>query len=297
MLGESGTGKEEFAKAIHRASPRKDHPFITVNCGAIPDHLLESELFGYEKGAFTGANQAGKPGKFELANKGTIFLDEIGEMPSQLQVKLLRVVQQMEVERLGGTKTKPVDVRVIAATNRNLQSMVESGLFREDLYFRLNVIPMMIPALRSRKEDILALSDHFIKKFNEEFNANVLGFGKDVKELMLHHSWKGNVRELKNFIEYLFNFIQDGWITLEEAKPIISRKLEVKQQEQSSELPSFSLEQIEKETIEKALIYVKKNDLPMDKASELLNIGRATLFRKIKKYQIDTSSHIDTPAG
>ncbi|SEA35479.1 regulatory protein, Fis family [Thalassobacillus cyri] len=259
--------------------------------------MLESELFGYEKGAFTGANQAGKPGKFELANKGTIFLDEIGEMPSQLQVKLLRVVQQMEVERLGGTKTKPVDVRVIAATNRNLQSMVESGLFREDLYFRLNVIPMMIPALRSRKEDILALSDHFIKKFNEEFNANVLGFGKDVKELMLHHSWKGNVRELKNFIEYLFNFIQDGWITLEEAKPIISRKLEVKQQEQSSELPSFSLEQIEKETIEKALIYVKKNDLPMDKASELLNIGRATLFRKIKKYQIDTSSHIDTPAG
>ncbi|MFG6114796.1 sigma 54-interacting transcriptional regulator [Halobacillus sp. MO56] len=297
ILGESGTGKEEFAKAIHRASPRKDHPFITVNCGAIPDHLLESELFGYEKGAFTGANQTGKPGKFELANNGTIFLDEIGEMPAQLQVKLLRVVQQMEVERLGGTKTKHIDVRVIAATNRNLQSMVEKGLFREDLYFRLNVIPMMIPALRSRKEDILALSDYFIKQFNEEFNANVLGFGKEVKELMLHHSWKGNVRELKNFIEYLFNFIQDGWVTLEEAKPIISRKLEVKQQEQASELPSFSLEKIEKETIEKALIYVKKNDLPMDKASELLNIGRATLFRKIKKYQIDTSSHIDTPAG
>lgn len=297
ILGESGTGKEEFAKAIHRASPRKDHPFITVNCGAIPDHLLESELFGYEKGAFTGANQTGKPGKFELANNGTIFLDEIGEMPSQLQVKLLRVVQQMEVERLGGTKTKPVDVRVIAATNRNLQSMVENGLFREDLYFRLNVIPMMIPALRSRKEDILALSDHFIKQFNEEFNAYVLGFGKDVKELMLNHPWKGNVRELKNFIEYLFNFIQDGWVTLEEAKPIISRKLEVKQQAQASELPSFSLEKMEKETIEEALIYVKKNDLPMDKASELLNIGRATLFRKIKKYQIDISSHIDTPAG
>ncbi|MFG6120061.1 sigma-54-dependent Fis family transcriptional regulator [Thalassobacillus sp. B23F22_16] len=297
IMGESGTGKEEFAKAIHRASPRKEHPFITVNCGAIPDHLLESELFGYEKGAFTGANQSGKPGKFELANNGTIFLDEIGEMPAQLQVKLLRVLQQMEVERLGGTKTIPIDVRVIAATNRNLQSMVDNGLFREDLYFRLNVIPMMIPTLRSRKEDILALSDYFIKQFNEEFQANVLGFGKEVKELMLEHAWKGNVRELKNFIEYVFNFIQDGWITLDEAGPIISRKLEVKPQADKQELPFFSLEKVEKETIEKALIYVKKNDLPIDKASELLNIGRATLFRKIKKYQIDTSSHIDTSAG
>ncbi|MGI8316886.1 sigma-54-dependent Fis family transcriptional regulator [Halobacillus mangrovi] len=293
IQGESGTGKEEFAKAIHRASPRNDQPFITVNCGAIPDHLLESELFGYEKGAFTGANQTGKPGKFELANKGTIFLDEIGEMPTQLQVKLLRVLQQMEVERLGSTKTKPVDIRVIAATNRNLQGMVEDGMFREDLYFRLNVIPMMIPALRSRKEDILALSDYFIEQFNEQFNANVLGFGKEVKELMLNHRWKGNVRELKNFIEYLFNFIQNGWITLEEAESIISRKLDIEKQGQSPS-PSFSLEKMEKETIEKALIYVKKNELPIEQASELLNIGRATLFRKIKKYHIDTSSHFDT---
>ncbi|MEL3972059.1 sigma 54-interacting transcriptional regulator [Rossellomorea oryzaecorticis] len=294
ILGESGTGKEEFAKAIHKASPRKDQPLITVNCGAIPEHLLESELFGYEKGAFTGANQAGKPGKFELANKGTIFLDEIGEMPPQLQVKLLRVLQQGEVERLGGTKTKTVDVRVIAATNRNLQAMVENELFREDLYFRLNVIPMMIPALRSRKEDILALSDYFIKEFNKQFQTQVLGFGKEVKELMINHQWKGNIRELKNFIEYLFNFVQEGWITLEGSGAIISRKLDIKRQERSAYIPSFSLEKMEKETIEKALLYIKKNNLPIEKASELLSIGRATLYRKIKKYQIDTGSHFDT---
>lgn len=288
IQGESGTGKEEFAKAIHLASPRKEYPLITVNCGAIPEHLLESELFGYEKGAFTGASQSGKPGKFELANNGTIFLDEIGEMPPLLQVKLLRVLQQREVERLGGTTPIPVNVRVIAATNRNLQTMVEKSTFREDLYFRINVIPIIIPTLRSRKEDILALSEHFISVYNELFHANVLGFGKDVKEIMLNYSWKGNVRELKNFIEFLFNFISSGWITMNDAGTIVSRKIDIKSKESLVDAPSFSLVETEKEMIERAINYVKENDLNVEKASQLLGIGRATLFRKIKKYQIDT---------
>ncbi|KMY54042.1 hypothetical protein AC623_08720 [Bacillus sp. FJAT-27231] len=287
IQGESGTGKEEFARAIHNASMRKEGPFITVNCGAIPEHLLESELFGYEKGAFTGANRNGKPGKFELAHNGSIFLDEIGEMPSFLQVKLLRVLQEREIEHLGGTAPIPVDVRVIAATNKDLQEMVRMGTFREDLYFRLNVIPIIIPPLRSRKEDILALSEHFTSMFNELFHANVLGVGNDVKQLMLHYPWKGNVRELKNFIEYLFNFIKSGWITMDEAEELIHRKLKVKK-ENIAIKPTFSLIEMEKEMIKKAIEYVRHQHLNIEEASELLGIGRATLFRKIKKYQIDT---------
>ncbi|MBO0996684.1 sigma 54-interacting transcriptional regulator [Bacillus sp. SD075] len=288
IQGESGTGKEEFAKAIHKASMRKEEPFITVNCGAIPENLLESELFGYEKGAFTGANNKGKLGKFELANKGSIFLDEIGEMPQLLQVKLLRVLQEREIEHLGGTHPIPVDVRIIAATNKDLQEMVSMGDFREDLYFRLNVIPITIPPLRSRKEDILALSDHFITKFNELFQANVLGMEIGVKELMINYPWKGNVRELKNFIEYLFNFITNGWITMEEAEALIHRKLSINKQSIPRATSSFSLVEMEKEMIKKAINFVHYHNLNIEDASDLLGIGRATLFRKIKKYQIDT---------
>ncbi|MEZ2661116.1 sigma-54-dependent Fis family transcriptional regulator [Aneurinibacillus aneurinilyticus] len=288
IQGESGTGKEEFAKAIHNSSMRKEYPFVTVNCGAIPENLLESELFGYEKGAFTGANNKGKPGKFELAHRGSIFLDEIGEMPPFLQVKLLRVLQEREIEHLGGTNSIPVDVRVIAATNKDLQEMVSNGDFREDLYFRLNVIPIIIPPLRSRKEDILALSEYFISTFNNLFQANVLGLGKDVKELILNYPWKGNVRELKNFIEYLFNFITHGWITMEEAEALIYRKLEIKKENIHITAPSFSLAKMEKEMIIKALNYVRHHNLNIEDASDLLGIGRATLFRKINKYQIDT---------
>jgi len=287
IQGESGTGKEEFARAIHNASMRKEGPFITVNCGAIPEHLLESELFGYEKGAFTGANSNGKPGKFELAHNGSIFLDEIGEMPSFLQVKLLRVLQGREIEHLGGTASIPVDVRVIAATNKDMQEMVRMCTFREDLYFRLNVIPIIISPLRSRKEDILALSEYFTSMFNDLFQANVLGLGNDVKQLMLNYPWRGNVRELKNFIEYLFNFIDNGWITMEEAEELIHRKLKVKKESISTK-PTFSLLEMEKEMIKKAIEYVRHQHLNIEEASELLGIGRATLFRKIKKYRIDT---------
>ncbi len=287
IQGESGTGKEEFAKAIHFSSPRKEHPFITVNCGAIPDTLLESELFGYEKGAFTGANNNGKQGKFELAHNGTIFLDEIGEMPSLLQVKLLRVIQEREIERLGGSKPIPVNVRIIAATNRNLQSMVDKGDFREDLYFRLNVIPMFIPSLRNRKEDILKISDHLIAIYNKSFSANVLGFEKEVQQLMLNYSWPGNVRELKNFIEYLFNFISEGWITIEKTGDMIRRKLNLHKSVSSEEKRTFSLKEMEREMIKKALKHVDSMNLNIEDASKLLGVSRATLFRKIKKYQIE----------
>jgi sigma-54 dependent transcriptional regulator, acetoin dehydrogenase operon transcriptional activator AcoR len=292
IQGESGTGKEEFARAIHLSSPRKERPFITVNCGAIPEHLLESELFGYEKGAFTGANPSGKPGKFEMANQGTIFLDEIGEMPLHLQVKLLRVLQQKEVERIGGIKTIPLDVRVIAATNQAVQHMVDEGRFREDLYFRLNVIPIFIPPLRNRKEDIVALSYYFIRVFNESFGAKILGLENEVMEYIQRHSWKGNVRELRNFIEYLFNFFTNGWITMEDAGPMIQKKLNITQEKEPS--PFYSIEEMEKQLIEKALVYIKKNHGKIEDASALLGIGRATLFRKMKKYQIDTQYQSDT---
>ncbi|ONK23750.1 hypothetical protein BLX87_08725 [Bacillus sp. VT-16-64] len=285
IQGESGTGKEVFANAIHKASDRKDKMFVAVNCGAIPDHLLESELFGYEKGAFTGASHVGKVGKFELANGGTIFLDEIGEMPLHLQVKLLRVLQENEVERVGGTKVIPIDVRIIAATNRELSELVAEGRFREDLYFRLNVIPMMIPPLRSRREDILTLSNYFMAEYNKLFQAKVLGFDKELTNLILQYPWKGNVRELKNFIEYLFNFIQDGYMTMENAGTLIERKLHVAQPKETK-MAMYSLERMEKECIEKAVNYVKKNNQNIEDAASLLGISRATLFRKLKKYKI-----------
>lgn len=287
IQGESGTGKEVFANAIHQVSNRKDNMFIALNCGAIPDNLLESELFGYDKGAFTGASNVGKVGKFELANGGTIFLDEIGEMPMHLQVKLLRVLQENEIERVGGTSVIPIDVRVIAATNRELSELITEGLFREDLYFRLNVIPMMIPPLRSRPEDIMTLSNYFISQYNELFQAKVLGFDTEVTNLMMQYPWKGNVRELKNFVEYLFNFIQSGYITMSNSKELIERKLQMTPQ-QESPAAIYSLEQMEKEYIEKAVDYVQKNHQNLEEAATLLGISRATLFRKLKKYQNDT---------
>ncbi|MCM3718559.1 sigma-54-dependent Fis family transcriptional regulator [Fictibacillus phosphorivorans] len=288
LQGESGTGKEIFANAIHLASGRKKKPFITVNCGAIPENLLESELFGYEAGAFTGALKGGKKGKFELADKGTLFLDEIGEMPPMLQVKLLRVLQQGEVERIGGNKPISVNVRIIAATNRNIHEMVRTGEFREDLFYRLNVIPIILPPLRNRKEDILALADHFIMQFNEQFQSNVIGMGEKVKNILLHYHWPGNARELKNFIEYIFNFISNGYITLENAGALIEKRIKVNHTVAVSKksISSFSLAEIEKEHIRSVLEHVKNNGKNTEYASKLLGIGRATLFRKIKQYQL-----------
>lgn len=200
LLGESGVGKEVIAKFIHCNSNRKDKPFIKVNCGAIPENLIESELFGYEKGAFTGAHSNGKMGYFELADSGTLFLDEIGELPLNMQVKLLRVLQEGEVTRVGGIRPKKVDVRIISATNKNLEQMVRENLFREDLFYRLNVIPINIPALRDRRQDIIALTRYFLMNINEKYGWNKL-FERDAMDAIYEYNWPGNVRELKNVIE------------------------------------------------------------------------------------------------
>jgi len=200
LCGESGTGKDLIARAIHHQSPRAPQPFVKINCTAIPENLMESELFGYEKGAFTGAASA-KPGKFELAENGTVFLDEIGDVPPAIQVKLLRVLQERELERLGSNKTRRIDVRVIAATNVDLRRALEEGNFREDLYYRLNVFPLTIPPLRERSEDIPQLAEHFLRKFARETGSHVAGFSEAARHKLAGYHWPGNVRELENVIE------------------------------------------------------------------------------------------------
>ena len=200
LAGESGVGKDMIARAIHYHSPRKDKPFVKINCTAIPENLMESELFGYEKGAFTGANMT-KPGKFELADTGTVFLDEIGDVPMAIQVKLLRILQEREFERLGSNKTRHIDVRVVAATNVDLRRALEEGTFREDLYYRLNVLPINIPSLRERRDDIPYLADHFIRKHAAELGAAELEMSVDATEKLMAYHWPGNVRELENVIE------------------------------------------------------------------------------------------------
>jgi len=202
ITGETGTGKELIANAIHRNSPRRNNPFIKINCAAIAENLVESELFGYERGAFTGAVST-KSGRFELADKGTLFLDEIGELPRDMQVKLLRVIQDQQFERVGGLRTIKVDVRLIAATNRNLLQDVKDGRFREDLYYRLNVFHTHVPPLRERTEDILPLADYFIQKFNKKLDRNIRDIDPDLKEVLLRYNWPGNIRELENLVERL----------------------------------------------------------------------------------------------
>lgn len=216
LRGESGTGKEVFARAIHKASHRKSGPFVPVNCGNFPEELLESELFGYEKGAFTGASTSGKVGLFEVANKGTIFLDEVADLPLQLQAKLLRVLQEKKVRRVGGITENAVDTRVILATNRNLENMVQEGLFREDLYYRINVFPVFIPALRDRKEDIKLLAESFLHKFNAKIGKNIDNLCPRAYEKLLSYFWPGNVRELQNVIERTVIISQSKIVTPEE---------------------------------------------------------------------------------
>lgn len=212
ILGESGTGKEIFAHAIHSESNRHEGPFVKVNCAAIPSDLLESELFGYEAGAFTGAKKEGKIGKFEIANEGTIFLDEIGDMPLHMQVKLLRVIQEREVEKVGGVASKKINIRIIAATNRNLERLVEEGKFREDLYYRLNVVTIEIPPLRERGNDIILISNHLIKKLSVDLDKKVKGISKEAEQYLKIYEWKGNVRELENILERAINIMENSEI-------------------------------------------------------------------------------------
>ncbi|KUO71339.1 MAG: Fis family transcriptional regulator [Desulfosporosinus sp. BRH_c37] len=280
IQGESGTGKELLARAIHQSSNRKGHAFIAINCGAIPENLLESELFGYEEGSFTGARRGGKLGKFELAHNGTIFLDEIGDMPLHLQVKILRVLQERRVERIGSTRSIPLDVRVIAATHQHLEDMVKTGEFREDLYYRLNVIPLLIPPLRERLEDVPILIQFYLNYYSTVTDRSVSGITPEVIEILTHYPWPGNVRELGNVIEYCVTMVAGGEITAE----ILPKRVKLERQS-TSHNSSLNLKLLEREMIMKALTLVNSEG-HKDDAAKLLGISRATLYRKIKEYQI-----------
>lgn len=285
ITGESGTGKEMFAKAIHYASARSDHPFITVNCGAIPENLLESELFGYEKGAFTGASEKGKAGKFELADGGTIFLDEIGDMPLHLQVKILHVLQNMRFERVGGSKSIIVDVRVIAATNKNLEKLIEEGKFREDLYYRLSVIPLSVPPLRERRDDIKMLMYHFLRKYNTFMNRKITGFSPAVEELYINHDWPGNVRELENAVEYGTNMAFGDTIDIDEVPARIMKKEEEIVKFKNLDKPlAEQIKLYEREIIMKKL---KQHNGVKDTVARELGLSRATLYRKLSELDIN----------
>ncbi|KPU27294.1 transcriptional regulator [Caloranaerobacter sp. TR13] len=282
ILGESGTGKELIANAIHEYSKRKNGPFIKINCAALPESLLESELFGYEKGAFTGATSR-KLGKFDRAQGGTIFLDEIGEISPAMQVKLLRVLQEKEFERVGGAQTIKIDTRIIAATNRDLRKMVEENKFREDLYYRLNVIPLYIPPLRDRKEDIPVLIDYFIEKYSRQMGKRKMRISKKVLDKFIQYDWKGNIRELQNVIERCV-ILSSGEEIEENILPD-----EIKRRENFADtyfsLPDegISLEEVERSLILQAL---EKTNFNQTKAAKLLGITRHTLLYRMEKYNL-----------
>ncbi|KAB3533810.1 AAA family ATPase [Alkaliphilus serpentinus] len=287
LLGESGTGKELFAHAIHNASSRGDLPLVKINCGAIPSELLESELFGYEQGAFTGAKKGGKPGKFEMANKSTIFLDEIGDLPLNMQVKILRVIQEREVERIGGLKPSSIDVRIIAATNRDLSEMVRKKLFREDLYYRLNVVNIQIPPLRERKEDVSLLSNYLMRKLAKEMNCHVTAISPKAMEALVRYNWPGNIRELANIIERAINFIdKEASILLDHLPFYIRKELSNDDADNPYQLGSLKeiIEEVEKNSIIKAL---KETDNNKYKAAKILQISRTSLYEKMKRYSLE----------
>lgn len=293
ITGESGTGKELVARAIHNCSDRAKQPFIAINCGAIPENLLESELFGYVKGAFSGASSEGRIGKFELANNGVIFLDEIGEMPLFLQVKLLRVLQERTLVRVGSNKLINLNIRVIAATNKNLLKLVKEGKFREDLYYRLNVIPIKVPSLRERQEDILILTEFLLDKYSKLFNSTKLVLDDEIKEILLKHSWPGNVRELENSIEFLINMADENGNVDADTREYLKNNLRsntkyenksVKIQENEEEI--ITLEESEKRLITRALKLYGEDTNGKNICAEKLGIGIATLYRKIEKYKL-----------
>ncbi|HOE56031.1 MAG TPA: sigma 54-interacting transcriptional regulator [Bacillota bacterium] len=283
ILGESGTGKELFARAIHCASDRSENSFISINCAAIPKELLESELFGYETGAFTGANKSGKPGKFELADGGTIFLDEIGDMPFYLQAKILKVLQDRTIERVGGIKQKVIDVRIISATNKNLEKMVAEGNFREDLYYRLNVIPITVPPLRDRKGDVDLLVRHFIGVYAENYKIENKTISKEAMDILNQYSWHGNVRELENLVQYLITVNKGEVITADSLpkKFLRSKGDRYSASEDSRVLP---LKTIEENIINKAIEKYGSSTEGKLKAAKVLGISKTTLYRKLAEY-------------
>ncbi|MDP4170693.1 MAG: sigma 54-interacting transcriptional regulator [Bacillota bacterium] len=279
IRGESGTGKELFAHAIHNSSARSDGKFVIVNCAAIPEDLLESEFFGYEEGAFTGARKNGKIGKFDLANGGTLFLDEIGDMSVTLQAKLLRVLQEREFYRVGGNTKIHVDVRIITATNRNLEEMVKEGHFREDLYYRLNVISLNVPPLRERPGDISHLISIITAELNSILGTSITGMEDAARKALLHYGWPGNVRELKNVLERAMTFAEHGKIQLEDLPDYMIKNIPMAEDSMQVSV----VEHAELEAIKKALLQMKGNKV---KAARLLGISRSGLYEKIKKYQL-----------
>jgi two-component system nitrogen regulation response regulator NtrX len=282
IMGESGVGKELVARAIHRNSLRKDEAFVQVNCAAIPEELIESELFGHEKGSFTGATEK-QIGKFELAHKGTIFLDEVGDMSLRTQAKVLRVLQEGEVERIGSQKTIQVDVRVIAATNKKLEEAIERGDFREDLYFRLSVIPIRVPALRERPEDVQPLVEHFVKQFGAESNFRPKRIPPPVFDALKRHPWRGNVRELKNTIERLLIMVPDDEIRPEHLDDVLHRPAEGNlSPENAASLRDF------KESAERAFLVRKLQESKWNISATAASIGtpRSNLYKKLEQYGI-----------
>lgn len=288
ILGESGTGKELIAQAIHEMSPRQGSPLVKVNCGALPENLLESELFGYEKGAFTGA-VARKPGRFERAHLGSIFLDEVGEVSPAMQVRLLRVLQEKEIERVGGTETIPVDVRIIAATNRDLTAEVQNGRFREDLYYRLNVVPVHVPPLRDRKEDIPELVTAFTKKYGREMGKGELHFTDETIALLLQYNWPGNIRELQNVVERAVILSTQSSISPDLLpREVLTAAREKKEKTGTAHLLELTdagihLDALEENLIRQALKLANGNQT---KAAQLLGITRYTLIYRMEKYGI-----------
>ena len=282
IRGESGTGKELIAKAIHNNSDRYKESFVRVNCAAIPENLLESELFGFEKGAFTGAIKS-KPGKFAIADGGTIFLDEIGDMPISMQVKLLRILQEREIESLGSISPQKIDVRVIAATNRNLENLMKENKFREDLYYRLNVLSISLPPLKDRKVDIPALTDYFIQKLNQRLNKNVRGITSETLYCLQEYSWPGNIRELENIIERAINLNEDGLLSSKDLPNYIKNN-----SSHSNNLINvfgndiLPFEEYEKQIIKLAMQKYKS----FNKTGKALGLTHRTISLKCKKYDI-----------
>ncbi|MFA6977955.1 MAG: sigma-54 dependent transcriptional regulator [Ignavibacteriaceae bacterium] len=282
ITGNSGTGKELVARAIHFNSKRKNKPFVAVNCGAISENLIESELFGHKRGAFTGAI-SDKEGYLKAADGGTLFLDEISEMPLQLQVKLLRVIQEKEITPVGTTYSIPINVRFVATTNKILQSEVASGRFREDLFYRLNVVELNLPSLKERQEDIPILADHFIDKYRKEIGKNVKGIDSTAMRALLHYEWKGEVRELENIIERAVIFAKNEFITVEDLPQSMHLLKDVLIPEKPGSLDDF-IKKVERGFILKSL---ETNNFDKDKVAKQLNLGLSTLYRKIKDYGLE----------
>lgn len=293
ITGESGVGKEVVAKIIHQASERAHGAMISINCASIPENLLEAELFGYEKGAFTGALNNGKPGLFEIAHGGTLFLDEIGDMPSRLQAKLLRVIQDKEIYRIGSISPKRVDVRIIAATNRDLKKMISYGAFREDLYYRLNVIAINIPPLRERKEDIKPLIGFFLNKYNNKFNSNIK-IAEDALSFLENYYWPGNVRELENLIQRVVIFSENEIVDksylmdnfMDNADYRMDNNNELENISNYNLFQSMSLQEAIEKIEREILITVKNKCKTTKEMAEVLKVSQPTIVRKLKKYNL-----------